>query len=89
MRSLTELQRLDFPDLLPPIEPVWLGDKGPSGHSSHGCSISAQAIMGMGSVGGRGGGPGVPPPGLKAYISPLDDRISITLKGSSIYAAIF
>ena len=45
--------------------------------------------MGMGSVGGRGGGPGVPPPGLKAYISPLDDRISITLKGSSIYAAIF
>ena len=56
MRSLTELQRLDFPDLLPPIEPVWLGDKGPSGHSSHGCSVSAQAIMGMGSVGGGGGG---------------------------------
>ena len=53
MRSLTELQRLDFPDLLPPIEPVWLGDKGPSGHSSHGCSVSAQAIMGTGSVGGR------------------------------------
>ena len=30
-----------------------------------------------------------PPLGLKTYISPLDDRISITLKGSSIYAAIF
>lgn len=30
-----------------------------------------------------------PPMGLGAYISPLDDRISITLKGSSIYAAIF
>ena len=71
MRSLTELQRLDFPDLLPPIEPVWLGDKGPSGHSSHGCSVSAQAIMGTGSVGGRGGGPGVPSPGTQGlYLSP-------------------
>lgn len=30
-----------------------------------------------------------PPVGFRAYISPLDDRISITLKGSSIYAAIF
>lgn len=35
------------------------------------------------------GGPGVPSRGIRGlYFSP-DDRISVTLKGSSIYAAIF
>lgn len=88
MRSLPELQRLDFPDLLPVWNPG-LRDKGPLVIPQHRCSLSALAIMGMGSRAGAGGGLVSPPMGFGANISPLVDRISITLKGSSIYAAIF
>lgn len=71
------------------MDPVWLGDKGPSGHSSAQMLPFSSTVMGMGMQEAEERGSSVPPIGFGAHISPQDDSISITLKGSSIYAAIF
>lgn len=71
------------------MEPLWPRDKGLWSFLSTDAPFSALATMGMRAWEAGETDPVSPPMGLGAYISPLDDRISITLKGSSIYAAIF